>query len=80
MTTALAAAVACALGWFAALSIMWHIPGMFTRARIELACAAAVGAALPFLPDLIALVSLPPAVANAVCAAVVAAALKFKAA
>ncbi len=72
------ALLAAFAGWFAALAIMSHIPGMFTRARLELAAAAAVGAVLIYVPDLVALASLPPAVANAICAAVLAGALAFK--
>jgi hypothetical protein len=51
---------------------------MFTRQRFELAAAAAVGSLLPFVPDLIALTPLPSVAASALCAAVLAFALKYK--
>ena len=75
------ARAACALlaacaGWFAALGIMCKIPGVMS-AKVSLAAAAGVGALLPFVPDLVKLVSLPSVVSNALCAVVLAVAYKL---
>jgi hypothetical protein len=45
--------------------------------KAHLAAAAGVGALLPFVPDLVKLVSLPAPVANALCAVVLAVAYRL---
>jgi len=76
------ARAACALlaacaDWFAALGIMCKIPGVMNKSNVSLALAAGVGALLPFVPDLVKLVSLPAPVSNALCAVVLAVAYKL---
>jgi hypothetical protein len=48
-----------------------------SKSSLALALAAAVGAVLPYTSDLVSLLHLPPPLANALCAAVVAAAYKL---
>jgi hypothetical protein len=68
---AVCALLASICGWFAVYGITCHNPHVM-KAKLNLAAAAGVGALLPFVPDLVKLVPLPSAVANAVCALVVA--------
>lgn len=57
-------------GWVASFKILGYGPGM--SPKLSVAAAAGVGAMLPFIPDLVKLLSLPEAVSNALCAVVVA--------
>ncbi len=72
---ALALLTACAC-WFASLGIMRQTFGAMSS-KVSLGVAAAVGALLPFVPDLVKLVSLPAPVSNALCAVVLAVAYKL---
>lgn len=71
----LAAILACTLGWFAIASMLHYIGTMPSR---QVLLAVAIGAALPYVRDLVALVpSLPPALASAITAVVLAVAYKI---
>lgn len=76
--TIAAASFGCAVGWLAFFLMVRHLPGMFSKERIVIAAAAAVGAVLVYVPELVKLLALPEPVGNAVCAAVLAAAAAYK--
>jgi hypothetical protein len=61
--------LAIALGWYTIIQITCYITRMHTA---KIAGVAALGACLPFIPELLALLSLPAPVANALCAAILA--------
>ncbi len=56
-------------GWYAAIQIVCYTTGMH---QIKIAAAAALGACLPFVPEIVLLLSLPAPLANALCAVVLA--------
>jgi hypothetical protein len=57
--------------WYAVVEIVCYTTGMHT---LKIAAMAALGACLPFVPELVALTPFPAPVANALCAAILAAA------
>ncbi len=61
--------VAILAGWYAAINMMCYTTGMH---ELKIAAAAALGACLPFVPEIVLLLSLPAPLANALCAVVLA--------
>jgi hypothetical protein len=76
-TQAALACVAVVLGWSATFAIGAKIPGMFSKDKIVIGLAVVLGAVVPDLPALVALLDLHPAVARAVCSALLALAAAY---
>lgn len=69
------ALLAIVIGWFAIGGVVHHIGAMPSK---QVLLAVAIGALLPFVPELVALVpSLPKVVANAITAIALAVAYKL---
>jgi hypothetical protein len=65
-------------GWYAVYRILCYGPGMFSKDKLVIAFAVALGAILPDVPALVALLDLNPVVSRAVCSALLALAAAYK--
>lgn len=72
-----AACFAIVCGWIAAFQILSYGPGM-SKDKVLIGVAVALGALVPDLPALVALLDLHPVVSRAVCSVLLALATAYK--